>query len=124
MILRHSWYHQRSKPITDCLKALAGVSEATFGYHFSSNYEEVTEQLGVTFSRLMSQFQLSMTIKVHILLRHVPHFIRVTGMALCPEEQHRRYKTFFNRYRTNCTENISCPGRFLNSVLHYNSYHI
>ncbi len=32
----------------------------------------------------MSQFRLSMTTKVHILLQHVPHFIRLTGMPLDP----------------------------------------
>ncbi len=114
-------------PIIDCLKAFARVSEATFGYRLSSNYEEVIEQFGVTFSRVMSQFRLFMTTKVHTLLHHFRHFIRLTGMPLGPfseqvvEEQHKRHKNFFNRYRIYFTEHINYPGRFLNSVLHYNS---
>ncbi len=117
-------------PITDCLKAFARVAEATFGHRLSSNNEEAIGQFGVNFTRVMSQFQISMTTKVHILLHHVPHFIRLTGMPLGPfsehvvEEQHRRYKNFFYRYRINCPEHINYPGRFLNSVLHFNSYHI
>ncbi len=103
---------------------------ATFGHRLSSNYEEAIEQFGVNFTREMCQFQISMTTKIHILLHHVPHFIRLTGMPLGPfseqvvEEQHRRYKNCFNRYRINCTEHINYQGRFLNSFLHYNSYHI
>ncbi len=59
-------------PIIDCLKAFARVAEATLGYRLSSNYEEIIEQFGVTFSRVMPQFRLFMTTKVHILLHHVP----------------------------------------------------
>ncbi len=86
-------------PIIDCLKAFARVAEAIFGHRLSSNNEEAIEQFGVKFTRLMPQFRISMTTKVHILLHHVPHFIRLTGMPLGPfseqvvEEQHRRYKS-------------------------------
>ncbi len=117
-------------PIIDCLRAFTRVAEATFGHRLSSNNEEAIGQFGVNFTRLMSQFRISMTTKVHILLHNAPHFIRLTGMPLGPfseqvvEEQHRRYKAVFNRYRINCPERINYPGRFLNSVLHYNSYHI
>ncbi len=68
--------------IIDCLKAFARAAEATFGHRLSSNYEEAIEQFGVNFTRVMPQFQISMTTKVHILLHHVPHFIRLTGMPL------------------------------------------
>ncbi len=117
-------------PIIDCFKAFARVAEATFGHRLSANYEEAIGQFGVNFARVMSQFRISMMTKVQILLHHVPHFIRLTGMPLGPfseqvvEDQHRRYENFFNRYKINCTEHINNPGRFLNSVLYYNSYHI
>ncbi len=88
-------------PIIDCLKAFARVAEDTFGHRFSLNYEEAIEQFGVNFTRVMSQFQIAMTTKVHILLIHVPHFMRLTGMPLglfseqVVEEQQKRYKNRF-----------------------------
>ncbi len=85
-------------PIIDCLKAFARVTEATFGDRLSSNCEEVSEQFGVTFSTVMSQFRLSMTPKIHSLLLHVPHFIRLTCMALGP---------FHNKLWRNSTDVIT-----------------
>ncbi len=82
-------------PIIDCLKAFARIAEATFGHRLSSNYGEAIGQFGVNFARVMSQFRISMMAKVQILLHHVPHFIRLTGMPLglfleqVVEEQHR-----------------------------------
>ncbi len=86
-------------------------------------------QFGASFTTITSTFHISMTPKVHIVLHHIPQFIGMTQMPLglfseeVVEEQHKRLK-FYKRYGVNCTYNRNFPNRFLNSVIHYNSYHI
>ncbi len=71
-----------------------------------------------------------MTLKFHIVLHPIPQFIRMTQMPLglfsdkVVEEQHKRFLKFYKRYGVNCAYNSNFPNLFLNSVIHYNSYHI
>ncbi len=86
-----------SLPIVNCLRLFEKVVEATFGHVLSSNYEEVLSQFGVSFTTILSTFRISMTLKIHILLHHIPQFLRMTQMPLglfsqeVVEEQHKRF---------------------------------
>ncbi len=86
-----------SPPIVNCLRLFEKVVDATFGHILSSTYEEVMSQFGVSFTAIMLTFHISLTPKIHILLHHVPQFIRMTQMPLglfseeVVEEQHKRY---------------------------------
>ncbi len=71
-----------SLPIVNCLPLFEKVVEVTFVHVLSSNYEEVISQFGVSFTTIMSTFHISMTPKVHIVLHHIPKFIRMTQMPL------------------------------------------
>ncbi len=106
-------------PIVKCLRLFEKVVEATFGHVLSSNYEEVISQFGVSFTTIMSTFHISMTPKIHVLVHHIPQFIRMTQipLGLISEE-------VVERYGVNWTYNRNLPNRFLHSVIHYNSYHI
>ncbi len=112
------------------LRLFETVVEATFGHVLSPNYEEVISQVGVYFTTIMSTLHISMTPKVHILLHHIPQFIRMTQMPLglfseeVVEKQHKRFLKCYRRYDVNCTYNSNFPHQFLNSVIHSNSYHI
>ncbi len=86
-----------SLPIVNCLRLFEKVVEATFGHVLSLTYEEGIFQFGVCFTTIMSTFHISMTPKVHIVLHHIPQFIRMTQMPLgifseeAVEEQHKRF---------------------------------
>ncbi len=103
---------------------------ATFGEDLSPNYDDVIKRFGSAFSKVMSSFGIRMTPKVHIVLHHLPHFIRLTNMPLglfseqVVEEQHSRFRRFYDRYRVSCTDHITYPDRLFKCVLHYNSTHI
>ncbi len=119
-----------SLSIVNCLRLFEEVVEATFEPVLSPNNEEVISQFGVSFTTIMSTFHISMTPKVHIVLHHMLQFIRMTQMPLglfsdeVVEEQHKRFLKCYKRYGVNCTYNSNFPNRFLNSVIHYNSYDI
>ncbi len=91
-----------SLPIVNCLRLFEKVVEATFGHVLSPNYEEVISQFGVSFTTIMSTFHISITPNVHIVLHHIPQFIRMTQMPLglfseeVVEEQHKRFLKFFS----------------------------
>ncbi len=71
------------------------VVEATFGHVLSSKYDEVISQFGVSFTKIMPKFHISLNPKVNILLHHIPQFIRMTQVPLglfseeVVEEQHK-----------------------------------
>ncbi len=83
--------------IVNCLRLFENVVKATFGHVLSSNYEEVISRFGISFTTNMSTFHISMTPEVHILLHHIPQFIRITQMSLglfsveIVEGQHKRF---------------------------------
>ncbi len=97
-----------SLPIVNCLCLFEKVVEATFGHVLSPNYEEVISRFGVSFTTIMSTFHISMAPKVHIVLHHIPQFIRMTQMPLglfseeVAEEQSKRFLKFYKRYFVNC----------------------
>ncbi len=39
------------------------------------------------------------------------------------EEQHTRFRRFYDRYRVSCTDHVTYPDRPFECVLHYNSTH-
>ncbi len=91
-----------SLPIANCLRLFEKVTEATFVQVHSSNYLDVISQFGVSFTTIMSTFHISMTPKVHILLHHIPQFIRMAQIPIglfseeVVEEQHKRFKNFIS----------------------------
>ncbi len=86
-----------SLPIVNFLRLFEKVNEATFVHLLSSNYLDVITKFGVSFKKNMSQIHISMTPKVHIVLHHIPQFIRMTQMSLglfseeVVDEQHKRF---------------------------------
>ncbi len=58
--------------IVNCLRLFEEVLETTFGHILSSNYDEVISQFGVSFTTIMSTFNISMTPKVRVFHHHTP----------------------------------------------------
>ncbi len=103
---------------------------ATFGEDLSPNSDDVIKRFGSACSKVMSSFGIRMTLKVHIVLHHLPHFIRLTNMPLAlfseqvVEVQHARFRHFYECYRVSCTDHITFLDRLFKCVLHYYSTHI
>ncbi len=68
-----------------------------------------------------------MTTKVHMLIHHVPEYVRRTGIQLgstvehAPKGQHRLFDIFYHKFQVNCSNSPVSRERLLKSVLHYNS---
>ncbi len=71
-----------------------------------------------------------MTPKVHVVIHHVPEYVRRTGVQLGPTSeqalasQHRFFDFFYHKFKVNCTKSPVSRERLLKSVLHYNSCHL
>ncbi len=65
-------------PLINCLRSVGKVMAATFGEDLSPNNDDVIKRFGSAFSKVMSSFGIRMTPKVHIVLHHLSHFIRLT----------------------------------------------
>ncbi len=101
-----------------------------FGQILDPEFENDTNAFEETFMGAMRTHNLWMTSKEHVLVHHVPEYVRRTGVPLEPTSeqalkfQHRFFDIFCHRFKVNCTD---CPvfrGHFLNTVLHYNSCHL
>ncbi len=68
--------------------------------------------------------------QVHVLVHHVPGYVRRTEVQLGPTSeqvqgsQHRFFDVFYRRFKVNCTKSLVPRERLLNIVLHYNSCHL
>ncbi len=68
--------------------------------------------------------------KVHMLIHHVPEYVRRTGIQLgstseqAPKSQHTFVDIFYHRFKVNCTDSPDFREHLLNAVLHYNSRHL
>ncbi len=70
------------------------------------------------------------TPKVHMLMHHVPEYVRRTGIQVgstskqAPKSQHTFFDIFYHRFKVNCTNSPVLQKHLLNTVLHYNSCHL
>ncbi len=77
----------------------------------------------------MRTHNFRMTPKVHVLVPHVPQYVRRTGFQFGPtfvlalESQNICFCFFYHRFKVNCTNAPGSRERFMNAVLHYNSCH-
>jgi len=113
----------------DCLKTFQAAMDGTFGFTLDPFYEKMYEEFSVTYMTLSKQFGFSITPKVHIMIRHVPEYIKRTGMPIgyfseqVVEAAHSDFDRFFNAYRVKDINSPAYSSRFLRAILHYNGYH-
>ncbi len=74
----------------------------------------------------MQTHNLKMTLKVHVLVHHVPKYVCHTGVPLGsnPEEvverRHTLFDIFYHRFEVNCSKSLVFRECLLNAVLrHY-----
>ncbi len=117
-------------PLVECLEALHRVLVGSFGQFLDPETENDKSTFEETFMEPMRTHNPRMTPKVHVLVHHVPEYVRRTGIKFgpsseqAPKSQHTFFDMFYHGFKVNCTNPPVFRERLLNAVLHYNSYHL
>ncbi len=67
-------------PLVECLEALYRVVVGVFGQILDPEFEDDTSTFAETFMGSMRTHNPRMTPKVHVLVHHVPEYVRRTGV--------------------------------------------
>ncbi len=106
------------------------VVVGVFSRILDQEFENGASTFDETFMRAMRTHNLWMTPKVHVLVYHVPEYVRRSGVSLgftSKQElgiQHRFFYIFCHTFKVNCTKTPVFRERLLNTVFHYNSCHL
>ncbi len=113
-------------PLVECLEALHRVVVGVFGQILDPETANDISTFEETFMGAMRTHNPRMTPKVHMLIHHVPGYVRRTGNQLgstsgqVPKRQHTIFDIFYHRFKPNCTNS---PDFREHVVFHYNSCH-
>lgn len=113
-------------PFHRCFVAFRDVMDACFGSSLDVSHHEKF----VEFENSYRSLNISMTTKAHILIRHVPEFLKQKDKPLAPfseqvvEACHAKFDKLFNSYRTKDIHHSGYLDRFYRAIMHFNSYHI
>ena len=96
----------------ECLKCLRDVKDACFGMKVHPSYEDFISKFKESFIKLSTECQekfgvdLSVTWKIHIIINHVPQFLRLIpqhGLGVYAEQvlesSHKHLLPTLNRYK-------------------------
>ncbi len=70
----------------------------------------------------MEKFNLRITQNVHVLVHHVPEYVRLTRVQLgptfeqAPASQHRIFDIFYHRFKVDCTTTPISREHLINAV--------
>ncbi len=67
-------------PLVECLEALSRVVVGVFGQILDPEFEGDTSTFAETFMGAMRTHHPRITLKVHVLVHHVPEYVRRTGV--------------------------------------------
>ena len=117
----HNALPDNLKKFAVALDRFSAVKSACFGMKLYPDWEEKIDRFAVAFRQL----KIPESPKAHVLIQHVPQFIKATGMPLGPfseqasESVHSDFKdTAWKRYKVG-EEKDSYPQRLLSSVINY-----
>ncbi len=98
----------------ECLEELHRVVVGFFGRILDRGFENDISTLEETCMGAMRTDNPRMTPKVHVLVYHVPEYVRRIGDQLGPTSeqalasQHRFFDTFYHRFKVNSRTLIEC----------------
>ena len=126
--LRHVTIHvtRGTSALPWLFMALQEAMEACFGFRLDSSYKEKVEHFATCYKNL----NLSITTKVHVLVRHVPEFIDKHQMPLghfCEqvvEQCHAKFDKLFNSYKIKDVHHPNYLSNLFHAIMHFNLYHI
>ena len=114
------------QPFYDCFVAFRDVMYACFGFTLDAAYHEKVTNFAACYEKL----KLSITTKVHVLIRHVPEFIAKHQKPLghfCEqvvEQCHSKFDRLFTHYKIKDINHPNYMNNFFRAILHFNSSHI
>jgi len=117
-------------PFYECFKATAEAIDSAFGFVLDPYYEEKFTKFTEKYLKLVNDFKISVTNKVHIMIKHVPQFIELKGISLggyseeAVESAHHSFDLHYNRYRIKDINHFNYGKKMLAAVLSYNAMHL
>ncbi len=96
-------------PLVECLEAFHRVVIGVFGQLLDPVFENDIITFEEKFMGAMQTHNPRMTSKAHMLIHHVPEYVRCTGIQLgstserAPKSQHTIFDIFYHRFKVNCT---------------------
>ncbi len=115
--------------LVECFEEFHRVVVGVFGQIVDPGFENDISTFEEKFMGAMRTHYTGMTPKVHVLVHHVPEYVRRTGDQLGPgseqalASQHRFFDIFYHKFKVNCTISPVSRERLLKPVLHYKSCH-
>ena len=112
------------------LEDFRDLMEVTFGFTLGSDFRHRIRMFQDSFHILNSQFGVSETIKMHIIINHIEDFVEQTGQPLGQyseqevESCHQSFDRFWSKYKVKNSATDKFAGNLLKTVLDYNSMHI
>ncbi len=74
-------------PLVECLEALYRVAVGVFSQILDPEFKNGINTFEETFTGAMRTYNLLMTPNVHVLVHHVPEYVRRTGVPLGPTSE-------------------------------------
>ena len=118
------------EPFLTCMEDFDKVVQSCFGFTLADDYKSSISLLTSSFSALHEKFNVSESVKLHIIMNHVAQFIDLTGNPLGQyseqetETCHSTFDVFWSRYKIKNTKSEKYPVQLLKAILDYNSAHI
>ncbi len=115
--------------IFQTVAALNNVCSAAFERQLGGELEKTFQTFTSCYIALYNEMRVSVTPKAHILSLHVLGYVRKTNKSLfwtiesALESQHRYFLDYFKNYKVLATHTDLYGRKFLNCVIHYNSFH-
>lgn len=110
----------------DCFVAFRDAMQACLGFTIDPLYREKVTAFEMAYKAL----NISITSKVHIMIRHVPDFIEMHKRPLgqfseqVVESTHAKFHQLFQSYSIKDIHHTHFLDRFYRAIMHFNSYHI
>ena len=120
------------KAILDGFIATDALNKAVCGKFLEHNYEEAMKTFEDSMNFLQGKYGFSITPKIHILITHVPQYIKLTGKSLgfISDQTTEMVHQIVNKrmensnYVVKAIESDTHGEKLLKGILHVNSYNI
>ncbi len=117
-------------PLVECLEAFHRVVAGVFGRIVDPETENDVSTFEETFMGAMRAHNPRMAPKVHMVIHHVPEYVRRTAIQVGStskqvlKSQHTFFGILYHKFEVNCTNSPVFREHLLNALLHYNSCHV
>ena len=117
-------------PFVDTMRAFYDVVESTFGYTLDPFYENCINNFKLSFETLQGKFQITETVKVHMIKNHVQQYITMTGRSLGTESEqalenaHSSFQVIWNKYKVKNSQSEIYKLMYFRAIMNFNGDHI